>query len=134
MRLGRRQLQVAVAFLIAIDLLTTANYVARVGTERLFQQGSRLVVLLFLAYFLLQGKAWARWVFTILLLMGFLVVVASVIRLGGFQRVGVAGGALVLAMCAAYGIIAWQLLFAKNVRAFFHAHRDTGELRHEVGR
>lgn len=123
-RLGRRHLQVAVACLVAVDLLTTANYVARVGTERLFQQGGRLVLLLILAYFLLQGKAWARWLFVLLLLGGFLVVLVSLVRLGPSARMNVAGGAFLFAMCATYGIIGGALIFSRNVRAFFRAHRN----------
>jgi hypothetical protein len=120
---GRRYLQIALVFLIATDIAVTVAYVVRLGPGRLPQQVVRLMLWLLIAFFILKGKGWARWLLVVLLLGGLMALLPTLTRPNAFAPGERLGTALMAAMYAGYGVVARGLIWSDSVRAFFHAHR-----------
>ena len=120
---GRRYLLVALGFLALTSIVVSIAYVMRIGPVRLPQQVGRLVILLALGYFVLRGRAWARWVLLACLLGGLWVAFPLFTRPGAFSRASLSATLPLLVMYLGYGVIARGLMYSESVRAFFRAHR-----------
>jgi hypothetical protein len=112
---GRRLVWVVVYLLVAQSVITIVLYNVAAGQGRLSQQLVRLGLTIVLAFFLVSGERWARWVTAVL--SG----IASVLAIGGgalaFSR-GDAGWLLVQ-MGVVYGFCTAALSLSDAVSAYF---------------
>lgn len=107
----------AVVALVGSSVLSIAFFVLRVGPTRIATQLVRLLLTIALAYFLLQGKAWARWLTVGLLGLAILVSLPSlwsVLRSANLLGLAFLGG-----LTATYVIVVGILLFSPGVGAHF---------------
>lgn len=119
---GRRFVEIAATFLVAASIATVAFHLVRLGPAKLPQQVVRLLLTAGLAYALLQGRAWARWVTIVLCALAF---GGASVPLGrvGFRTLPVLPSLVLLGLALAYGIVARGLIYSRSVRAFFAAAR-----------
>jgi hypothetical protein len=120
---GRSYLLVAVGFLVFASVVTIIVYIVRLGPGQITQQLGRLAVTLVLGFFLLQGRAWARWLLLAFLLAGLWVALGIILRPGAFAGEHLTVTLPLLVMYVGYAVIARGLIYSDDVRAFFRAHR-----------
>jgi hypothetical protein len=121
---GERFVEIAAAFLVAVSLVGIGYYIARLGTGKLPQQAVRLLLTAGLAYALVRGKRWARWITVLLTVLTFVVVLPTVAR-SVFRDIPALESVGLLALLVGYGVIGRGLLYSRSIRAFFAA-RDPG--------
>jgi hypothetical protein len=121
---GERFVEIAAVFLVAVSLVGIGYYIARLGTGKLPQQAVRLLLTAGLAYALVRGKRWARWITVLLTVLTFVVVLPTVAR-SVFRDIPALESVGLLALLVGYGVIGRGLLYSRSVRAFFAA-RDPG--------
>lgn len=119
---GERFVEIAATFLVAVSIVGIVFYVSRRGTARLPVQLVRLVLTTGLAYALVRGHAWARWLTAGLMVLTFVALLPPVAR-ELFRTVPVLESLGLLAMFIGYGVIGRGLLYSRSVRAFFAARR-----------
>ena len=119
---GRRFVEIAATFLVAVSLATVAVHLVRLGPARLPQQVVRLLLTAGLAYALLQGRRWARWLTVALCAVGFAGVIVPLGRIA-FRTLPVLPSLVLLGLALGYGIVARGLLYSESVRGFFAASR-----------
>lgn len=114
---GRGQVQAAVAAMLMLSLSSILLYLFRIGTDRLPQQALRFALALGLAYALIRGQPWARWV-TVLLCLGALYTVGV-----GVQHPQATWGSrlFMVGFGLVYVWVARLMLWSPNVAAFFKA-------------
>jgi len=103
--------------LVGSSVLSVAFFALRVGPTRIATQLMRLLLTIALAYFLVQGKTWARWLTVGLLGLGILVSLPSlwsVLRSANLLGLAFLGG-----LTATYVIVVGILLFSPGIGAHF---------------
>jgi hypothetical protein len=121
---GRRFVEIAATFLVAVSLATIAFYLVRLGPAKLPQQVVRFLLTAGLAYALLQGRTWARWLTVVLCAVGFAGVIVPLGRIA-FRTLPILPSLVLLGLALGYGIVARGLLYSASVRAFFAAARPS---------
>ena len=122
---GRQYIWIAIGFLAATSIAVSLLWIYRFGLDRAYLNRVvvRMSLLALLGAFLLQGRAWARWVMAALLLVAMYIAVPVFVRPEAWSREGLPATIPLLAMYLGYVVIARGLLYSKSVRAFFRAHR-----------
>lgn len=119
---GERFVEIAATFMVAASLVGIAFYISRRGFGRLPVQSVRFVLTLGLAYALVRGQVWARWVTIVFLVSGFALMVPPVAR-AIFRTIPPLESVGITALFLGYGVIARGLLYSRSVRAFFVERR-----------
>jgi ABC-type glycerol-3-phosphate transport system permease component len=115
---GERFVEIAATFLLAVSIVGVAYYVYRSGTARLPQQIVRVLLTAGLAYALVRGRRWARWLTVAIVILTFALVVPAVAR-SAFREMPALESIGLLALVVGYGIVGRGLLWSRSVRAFF---------------
>lgn len=123
---GQRFVEIAATWLVAVSLAVSAFYIVRFGTASLPQQIGRLLLTVLLAWGLLRGRTWARWVTIVLAGLAFVFAIVPIAR-GAFRTIPPLPSLLLLAFALSYGVVARGLLYSTSVRAFFAARRASPE-------
>ena len=124
-RHGRQYIWIAIGFLAVASVVVAAAYVYRFGLDRahLSRLMIRWSILALLGAFMLQGRAWARWVTVALMVVALYTTFPAFMRPGAWSGGALPGTLAVLAVYIGYFAIARGLIYSKSVRAFFRAHR-----------
>lgn len=124
-RHGRQYIWIAIGFLALASVAVAAAYVYRYGLDpaHLRRLGIRWSILALLGAFLLQGRAWARWVMVALMVIGLYTTFPAFMRPGAWSGGALPGTLAVLVVYIGYFAIARGLIYSKSVRAFFAEHR-----------
>jgi hypothetical protein len=120
---GRRFVEIAATFIVAVALATFAFYMIRIGGSRLPQQIVRLALTIGLAVGLLRGWGWARWLTIALCALAFALVIVALGR-EGFRTMAPFPSLVLLGIALGYGVVARGLLYSASVRAFFASARE----------
>jgi hypothetical protein len=122
---GRQYIWIAIGFLALTSIAVSAFWVYRFGLDRAYlsRVSIRLSLLALLSAFLLQGRAWARWVTVALLVVGMYIAFPVFLAEGAWRGSQLAGTLAMLALYIGYFVIARGLIWSRSVRAFFRAHR-----------
>jgi hypothetical protein len=124
-RHGRQYIWIAIGFLALASVAVAAVYVYRFGLDRahLSRLMIRWSILALLGAFLLQGRAWARWVMVALMVVAIYIAFPVFLRQGAWTGKALPGTLAMLVVYIGYFSIARGLIYSKSVRAFFAAHR-----------
>jgi hypothetical protein len=124
-RHGRQYIWIAIGFLAVTSVAVSAFYIYRIGLDRAYL--NRLMIrwslLALLAAFLLQGRAWARWLTVVLMIVAMYLAFPLFLRPGAWRGTELLGTLSLLAIYIGYFSIARGLIYSRSVRAFFRAHR-----------
>lgn len=124
-RHGRQYIWIAITFLAMTSAATAALWIYRFGLDKAYF--SRLMIrgsiLALLGAFLLQGRAWARWLTVVLMIVAMYLAFPLFLRPGAWSGGALPGTLALLAVYIGYFSIARGLLYSTSVRAFFQAHR-----------
>ena len=112
--------------MIALSLVTVLVYVSRIGTARLPQQGVRLLLTIGLAYALILGRRWARWLTVLLVFLGVLSAGQQIWSPEAFQPPRVWGTLILTVPALVYVWVGGLLLWSPDVSAFFRNAGDGG--------
>lgn len=119
---GQRFVEIAATWLVAVSLAVSAFYIMRFGTASLPQHVGRFILTGSLAWALVRGKTWARWVTVVLAALAFMLAIVPIAR-GAFRTIPLLPSLLLLGIALGYGIVARGLLYSASVRAFFATRR-----------
>lgn len=121
---GRRFVRIAAGALVVLELFTIALFIHRVGTDKLPQQGGRLVLTVILAVYLARGRPIARWITFAVSALAVLVVVPAFAG-DAFSMPKLPGTLGILVLFLTYGVIARGMIWSESVRAFFRAAKTS---------
>jgi hypothetical protein len=117
---GERLVAIAATFLLAVGIAGVAFHLYRSGTAGLPQQVVRVLLTAGLAYALVRGRRWARWLTVALVILTFVLVVPAVAR-SAFREIPAPESIGLLTLVVGYGVVGRGLLWSRSVRAFFAA-------------
>ncbi|MFY9346041.1 MAG: hypothetical protein WAT39_26360 [Planctomycetota bacterium] len=125
---GRRIVLIIIIATLSMSAAVTATYLLVRGSDRLSQQWVRFVLTVILSLNLYWGAAWARWIASVLFLIGG---VLGLVSLFGLRQMDFAA-LLLTALCLTYLGSAVALIALPSVRAHFgvRARPSAGSRQH----
>lgn len=118
---------VAAVTLVAVAVFTIGFYLLLIGSAKLPGQLVRLSLTIALAYFLIQGRSWARWVTVCLLILAVLMTLPTLFTT--IASANMLGFTFLAGLTMTYLLVGGTLLFAPGVSAHFATKSETAERR-----
>jgi hypothetical protein len=110
---------------VLLSSITIVFYLVRIGPDRLPQQLVRFALTLGLAYALIRGRQWARWLTSALLLLAVVALAPGVLTSAAFDGGRIGRTLVLLTMAALYTAVAGVLIWSPGVAEFFRSEGRT---------